>query len=285
MSVTQLLQRVEERVRDWSVVVEDKVEKENSVLVFGRRGSLPVVLKVMREQGDEWRSGEVLDAFGGRGTVRVHDYVEGAVLLERLNPGTRLAPLAMRGRDEKATEIIADVIQRMPHIPQFVKAFVTVEDWGKGFSRYLSTDDKQIPRSLVEQGQRMYARLCESQHDARLLHGDLQQYNVLYDNHRGWVAIDPKGVVGEIEYEIGASLRNPNEDRELFASPKIVARRLRRYESMLNINSDRVLKWGFAQAVLAAIWSVEDGFVVDSGKPSIMFANAMQSLLWPRALT
>ena len=43
-----------------------------------------------------------------------------------------------------------------------------------------------------------------------LLHGDLQHYNVLLDKDRGWVAIDPKGVVGELEYEVGALLRNPD---------------------------------------------------------------------------
>jgi hypothetical protein len=33
-----------------------------------------------------------------------------------------------------------------------------------------------------------------------------------------WIAVDPKGVIGEIEYEIGASLRNPYENPEIFAS-------------------------------------------------------------------
>jgi streptomycin 6-kinase len=43
----------------------------------------------------------------------------------------------------------------------------------------------------------------------RLLHGDLQHYNVLLDRKRGWLAIDPKGVVAEGEFELGAALRNP----------------------------------------------------------------------------
>jgi streptomycin 6-kinase len=278
MSVRQLRERVEERIRQWSVVAQHIVETQNSCLVFGRRGNQPVVLKVIRQPGDEWRCGEVLESFDGKGMVRVYEYSEGAVLLERLNPGTSLTGLALSGRDEEATEILAEVIQRMSHPRESLEAFVTVQDWGKGFHRYLASGDHQIPNSLVEQAQHLYGELCASQQGARLLHGDLQHHNVLFDDERGWVAIDPKGVVGEIEYEIGASLRNPSEAPELFASPETVERRLRRYAARLKLDPDRALRWGFAQAVLSAIWSVEDGFAVDANTPSIELAKAILSL-------
>ena len=32
--------------------------------------------------------------------------------------------------------------------------------------------------------------------------------NVRFDSGRGWLAIDPKGVFGELEYEVGAVVRN-----------------------------------------------------------------------------
>lgn len=280
-----LEKRVWERVRDWGVVVKDTLETQSSFIAFGKRGSQSVVLKVIRQPGDEWRCGEVLAAFDGRGMARVYEYIEGAVLLERLNPGTSLASIALDGRDEEATGILADVIDRMSPpcesldepSREALKAFVSAQDWGKGFHRYLASGDRQIPASLVEQGQRFYFDLCASQRDVRPLHGDLQHYNVLFDSGRGWLAIDPKGVIGEVEYEIGACLRNPFEKPELFASPEKVERRLKQFEAKLKLDSDRVLAWGFAQAVLSAIWSVEDGFAVDAGNPSLRLANA----IWP----
>lgn len=279
----QLKKRVEERVRDWRVIVQDTLETQSSFIAFGRRGNQPVVLKVIRQPGDEWRCGEVLAAFDGRGTARVYEQMEGAVLLERLNPGTPLASLALDGRDEEATEILAEVIDRMSHphelLGEPLKAFVNAQDWGRGFQRYLASGDDQIPVGLVEQGQRFYLDLCASQRDVRLLHGDLQHYNVLLDSDRGWLAIDPKGVIGEIEYEIGASLRNPYEKPELFASSETVERRLRQFEARLKLDSGRALAWGFAQAVLSAIWSVEDGFAVDAGSPSLRLANAIRPIL------
>ena len=282
-----MAERVEERVRDWGVAVQDTLETQSSFIAFGKRGDQSVVLKVIRQPGDEWRCGEVSAAFGGSGMARVYEYAEGAVLLERLNPGAQLASVALDGRDEEATEILADVIDRMSRPCESLdesareasKAFVSARDWGKGFQRYLASGDHQIPTRLVEQARQLYFDLCASQQCVRLLHGDLQHYNVLFDSDRGWLAIDPKGVTGEVEYEIGASLRNPYEKPELFASPQTVEKRLRCFEAKLKLNSDRALAWGFAQAVLSAVWSVEDGFAVDAGTPSLRLADAIRPIL------
>jgi streptomycin 6-kinase len=286
-SLKALSERVEERVRDWGVAVQDTLETQSSFVAFGNRGNQPVVLKVVRQPGDEWRCGAVMAAFGGRGMARVYEYVDGAALLERLNPGARLASIALDGRDDEATEILADVIDRMSRPCESsdepsrdaLKAFVSAQDWGKGFQRYLASGDLQISGSLVEQAQQSYFDLCASQRGVRLLHGDLQHYNVLFDSDRGWLAIDPKGVIGEVEYEIGASLRNPYEKPGLFASSETVEKRLRCFEAKLKLNSNRALAWGFAQAVLSAIWSVEDGFAVDAGNPSLRLANAIRPIL------
>ncbi|HKQ93709.1 MAG TPA: aminoglycoside phosphotransferase family protein [Blastocatellia bacterium] len=281
----RLEKRVEDLVRYWGVVVQDTLETQSSFIVFGKRGDHDVVLKVIRQPGDEWRSGAVMAAFGAWGMARVYEHIEGALLLERLNPGLQLAGVALDGRDEEATKVMADVIDRMslpcessdePSREEF-KAFVSAQDWGKGFQRYLDSGDRQIPARLVAQARQLYFDLCASQRNVRLLHGDLQHYNVLFDSDRGWLAIDPKGVIGEVEYEIGASLRNPVEKPELFATPETVERRLRCFEAKLKLNYDRALAWGFAQAVLSAIWSVEDGFAVDAGNPSLRLANA----IWP----
>ena len=274
----QLRERFEDRVRHWCVVINETLETESSLIGFGKRGDQPVVLKVVRQPGDEWRSGEILDAFDGKGVVRVYEYVEGAVLLERLSPGNSLAAIALNGRDDEAIEILADVIQEMSP-RQLVKAPVTVEDWAEGFERYSASGDDQIPKSLVEEAYRVYLELCGSQSSQRLLHGDLHHYNVLFDSDRGWLAIDPKGVVGEIEYEIGAVLRNPCEKPELFAQPSAVERRLKRLASRLSLDFGRALAWGFAQAVLSAIWTVEDGFAVDAANPGIVLAQAIRPML------
>src|SRR4051812_4840524 len=63
--------------RDWRVTVDASFETPSSMISYGRRDDRPVVLKVVKRLGDEWHSGEVLDAFASRGVVRVYEYVDG----------------------------------------------------------------------------------------------------------------------------------------------------------------------------------------------------------------
>jgi streptomycin 6-kinase len=270
-----LRRRFEERVQAWDLLVGETKKTETALLGFGMQNGCPVVLKVFRRPGDEWRSGAVLDAFQGAGVVRVYDYVDGAVLLEHLRPGSPLTDLVSEGRDDEATSIIAGVIAEMAHFHNTFDA-VTVEKWGKGFERYRASGDDQVPAELVKRAQGLYFELCSSQRDARLLHGDLHHDNVLFDSERGWLGIDPKGVVGELEYEIGASLRNPVKHPELFASAATVQRRLKIYTDKLEIDADRALAWCFSQAVLSAIWSVEDGIAVTSSDAVLLLAKAVE---------
>ena len=264
------------------MTVESTCVTDSSLLAFGSRDSQSVVLKVLRNEGDEWRSGAILEAFEGRGVPRVYEHVGGAVLMERLQPGQSLADMALGGRDTEATAILADVIAKLcPHAS--ANAWPAVEDWAAGFDRYAAGGDRQIPEDLVEQGHRIYSDLCVSQRHRQLLHGDLHHYNVLFDARRGWLAIDPKGVVGEIEYEIGAALRNPAERPQLFLQQSTIETRIEHFARKLNRDPARMLAWAFAQAVLAAIWAIEDGFLVDVSHPFIALASAIRPILWPRS--
>jgi streptomycin 6-kinase len=262
------------------VSIDDQFETESSVIAFGRRDDCRVVLKVVKRRGDEWHSGEVLRAFDGRGVARVLEHVEGAMLLERLDPGTSLAQIACDDRDEEATTVLAGVIASMSpgHAPA---SCPTVSDWGRGFSRYLATSDAQVPADLVRLAARRSEQLCESQRDVRLLHGDLQHYNILHDRDRGWVAIDPKGVIGELEYELGAALRNPTERPEVFTDPTTIRCRVSALSSALSLDAERITAWAFVQAVLSAIWGVEDGYTITAEDPVLRLARTLEAMLEP----
>lgn len=270
--------RVQRLARDWRLSIRESFETETSVVSFVTRDDQSLVLKVIKQEGDEWRAGEVLSVFNGTGVVRVFEQTDGAMLLERLHPGNALADLSLAGRDEEATEILADVIGKMPPVAT-PDGCPKVEDWGKGFERYLATGDGRVPRHLVDAAQRVFAELSVTQSRTRLLHGDLHHYNVLFDSQRGWLAIDPKGVIGELEYEIGAVLRNPFEQAELFLARPVIERRLKQFTSRLGLNYDRTLRWAFAQAVLSAIWGTEEGFEVNPTNSSLRLAQIIQQMI------
>ena len=270
-------QRLSGLVKAWGLTIEETLETKTSVLGFGWRHLQPVVLKVVRNPGDEWRSGEITRAFNGRGVASVLEMDEGAVLLERILPGNSLVPLVLGGRDDDATEILAGVIQEMADT-EAPALCTTVETWGNGFDKYLRSPDVAVPRDLVEEARDTYQHLGSSQRNRRLLHGDLHHENILFDDARGWLAIDPKGVLGEIEYEVGAALRNP-VDYPKFLSPDVIKRRIEIFGQTLNLDIDRVAQWAFAQAVLSAVWSWEDGDSVDSRMRVLQLARKIRDNL------
>ena len=262
----------------WGVRIDESFETAGSVIGYGMRDSRSVVLKVVKRPNDEWKSGAVVHAFGGRGMVRVLEHADGAALFERIIPGTALVELTRCGRDDHATEILADVIAAMSRTvaPPWCP---TVTDLGRGFAWYLTTADTQIPLPLVRRASAIYTELCETQRETQLLHGDLQHYNILDDRERGWIAIDPKGVVGEVEFELGAALRNPTERPDVFADAATIERRVRVLSTRLNLDADRVLRWGFAQAVLSAIWHVEDGDTIPTDSTPLALAAAIELMM------
>ena len=272
------LEQLKMKAAEWNVTLDETRETVTSVLGFGAREGRNVVLKVAKQEGDEFHSGRILQAFAGDGATRVYEFEMGAVLLERLEPGEQLVTLVKRAEDDRATEILAQVMNKLrDHQPPV--GCPTVADWGRGFDRYLQSGDRQIPRELVVEGRSLYQQLTASQRTTMLLHGDLQHYNVLLDNERGWVAIDPKGVIGELEYELGPLLRNPVDQPQLFANPATVNRRLETLTNLLHLDHTRALHWSLAQAVLSAIWDIEDGYHLDQNNPSLLLAQTLKPML------
>jgi streptomycin 6-kinase len=258
----ELNDRVLTCVRAWGVTIERTAATKTSLLVHGRRAGKPVVLKVVKQGGDEWRCGEIAAKFGGRGVVQVYEHMPGAALFEKLDPGEPLAALTLEGRDDEATDVLAMMLGRMvPGDPP--EDCPRVEQWAGAFVRQAGSGDERVPMALVEPAQRIYSDLAATQRNPALLHGDLHHYNVLSDRERGWCAIDVKGVVGELEYELGAALRNPIDRPDLFAKLDVVERRLEHFGLALGLDVSRARGWCFAQAVLSAIWSNEDGHDVE----------------------
>ena len=277
MSVDTPLHRLHTRAALWNVEIERTIDTDTSLIGIGRRGPQRVVLKIIKQGGDEWMSGAIVQSFGGRGVVQVHEFDDGALLLDLLSPGHSLASVMTEG-DESATSIIADVIRQM-NGTSAPTGCPDVMDWCAAFDRYLSSDDQRLPRALIEDARARFISLASSQRRPRLLHGDLQHYNILFDAARGWRAIDPKGVIGEVEYEVGAMLRNPVERPELFVSAATVTSRVTELSRLLNIDPKRTLEWGYVQAVLSAVWCFEDVQPIAADSPVLRLAHVIRSLV------
>lgn len=269
--------RIQAAVRHWGLTPDGPVVRTPSGTVgFWRRRGAPVVLKVPKPGTDEALAHLALEHFGSAGAVAVLDHWDGATLLERALPGDALTDLVLAGRDGEASGILCDVAAALARPEVLPAGFPSIEHWGRGFARHRASGTAGIEPVLLDLAEGLFLELAASQAQPVLLHGDLHHDNILRDAARGWLAIDPKGVVGEPAYEMGAMLRNPTEDPARFADSDIVGRRAALICERLGFDRRRVLGWAFAQAVLSAVWSIEDGF--DPGR-GLATAQAIEPLL------
>jgi streptomycin 6-kinase len=228
-------------------------------VAFVRRQAEPLVLKLLPQGSDEYRSAEVLAHWDGRGAVRLIEQAPGAVLIERAMPGADLSPLVQAGDDQAATLILCQVMAQLNRAPPPGARLRTISDWGDGFARNRAAAvTLGVDGALIDKAATLFRRLCETQAEPIVLHGDLQHYNVVRDAARGWLAIDPKGILGEPAYETGAMLRNPIASPQLCADSAIIARRAQQVCAQLGYPYQRVIGWCFSQWVLSVLWAIED---------------------------
>ena len=254
---------VHECAERWSLKVAEPFQPLSYNWVAPATGSdgAPLVLKVGFPCPEIRREIDSLRLYDGRGIARLleSDADLGALLLERLQPGVMLDS---EDDETKATIIAAGVMRQLWRPAPANHQFQTVADWGKGFERLHQRFDGGVgpfPTEMVTEAEETFASLLATSAEPVVLHGDLHHFNILSAEREPWLAIDPKGVVGERAYEVGAFMRNPWP--ELLSRPDvgvIMSRRLDVFSESLTIDRQRLRAWAFSQAVLSAWWSFED---------------------------
>jgi streptomycin 6-kinase len=245
----------------WGLTLGEPFELSYNYVVAATRGDgARVVLKVGVPDHEVRSEIAALRHYDGRGCVQLidSDAVAGLLLLERIEPGT---PLADLDDDDAMTAIAADVMLELwrPAPTRDVFAFRTVDSWAAGLAKLrarFNGGTGPLPAGLVDAAERTFAELFASAGERVLLHGDLHHWNILRAQRAPWLALDPKGVIGERAYEAGALLRN--HVLHLPDPARALARRLDVLSERLAIDRERLRAYGMAHAVLSAWWSVED---------------------------
>lgn len=235
----------------------------NYVVPARRTDGSNAVLKLGVPNEERTSETAALRVYAGRGCAALleADAEHGAILLEQLEPGDTLAPMAEEN-DARATSIAAAVMRELWQPVPDSHEFISVAKWGQGFQRlHAAFEDGYgpFPAYLVDAAERLFADLVASMAEAVVLHGDLHHYNILRAQRQPWLAIDPKGVTGEAVYEVGALLRNPYPYAVSWPNLKQVqGRRVDQLADELGFDRQRIVGWAIAQAVLAGWWTYED---------------------------
>ena len=185
------------------------------------------------------------------------DRKKGIMLLENVEPGK---PLSTVENDIEATNIAASVLKQLwkeTEINDFHLLKTTVQN-ELSLKRIIQENNEgfgPFSKELLSSALTIFNRLNSSISRYYVLHGDLHHYNILSCDNKGWVAIDPKGLIGEREYDVIQFLLNrlPSENKY-----NIVRDRIEIFVKELGLSKNRILLWGYVHAILSVCWSVEE---------------------------
>lgn len=198
-----------------------------------------------------------LEAFDGNGAVTILKF-DGklcAMLLERAIEGKTLSEVC--GEDyAKAIEIAVEVMKKLPRNPPDKSKFINLESWINGLNR---AAEENFALEKVGKARKFFAALVEPFERKILLHGDVHFDNILSARREPFLLIDPKGVIGEIGYEIAVFLNDLAGWTEHLPNQKeILASAVESFSKAFIISSSDLRKWAYAFAVLSAWWMMED---------------------------
>lgn len=216
----------------------------------------PVVLKIGMPYPEFINELKALTFYDGHGSVKLLAYDEQkyGMLLAQIQPGNTLKYF-FPNQDEKAVEYTCQVMEKLhAHPIGNSTEFQTIDN------KFLVFDSLKIPRRLQKQvdiARNFVKELSISAPKKYLLHGDLHHDNILLDDQGNAVSIDPKGVIGEAAYEVGAFMCNPEALCEQYNIPTLLNRRLDQFSQTLSIDRERLTKACYARIILSACWTVE----------------------------
>ena len=226
---------------------------------------LPVVTKdgqkaiLKLTDDDSERNGcELMVWWNGNGAAKVLAHAAGAILLERATGAGSLADMSWSGNDAQACRIICHAASRL-HLPRNAStpALTPLLYW----FRDLAPAAKKHGGILTHCAEVANILLSSPQNEV-VLHGDLHHGNILDFGTKGWLAIDPKGLVGERGFDYANIFTNPDlaaPTKPVAIEPEIFAQRVNIVSEIAKIERQRLLMWIIAWCGLSSAWFLQEG--------------------------
>ncbi|MGN6673893.1 MAG: aminoglycoside phosphotransferase family protein [Thermomicrobiales bacterium] len=231
----------------------------NYVAPATRADGTACVLKVSRYIDDTRNEIAALRLWDGDGAARLlaTDPERGALLVERLYPGTMLTTVAATD-DAAATVIAAGMVRQLWRPAPAQHGLRPLDSWCAAYDRNrdaLTRGADGFPAALFQRADAARHDLLASTTAPVALHGDLHHFNILRAQRAEWLVIDPKGLYGDPCFDICQFLRNPDPPVPLAVN----RRRLDIFCAALGLDRQRTKTWCLVHAVLDACWDFEDG--------------------------
>jgi streptomycin 6-kinase len=231
----------------------------NFVAPVVRADGARCVLKISRHIRETRNEIAALRLWDGSGAARLLAAAaeRGALLIEGLEPGTTLVEVA-ESNDDQATSIAAGVLRQLWRpVTDEGEGLRRLDDWCAAYDRNraaLVRGANGFPAAIFQRADALRRDLLASTATQSVLHGDMHHLNVLRAQRTDWLAIDPKGLVGDCAFDVCQFLRNPHA-----VPTRVNRRRLDVLCAELGLDRQRTRDWCFVHAVLDACWDFEGG--------------------------
>ena len=202
---------VHDLARRWSLDLERPFQPGGSASWVApvRRGGERLVLKVGWPHYEALHEADGLQAWGGEGAVRLHDFVvideTRALLVEACEPGTPLSRVLPASEQDA---VVAALLRRLWIDPPAGHGFRPLQSmcdcWADAFeAKYARcvAHGPQLDPGLVRAGVELLRGLPAGSERCVLLCTDLHPENVLASRRVPWLMIDPKPYVGDPTYD------------------------------------------------------------------------------------
>jgi streptomycin 6-kinase len=225
-------------IEAWNLTPDGKpfeTEYTRSLVLPVRQGTRPCILKIASAP-EEIRGAVLMTWWNGNGAARVLAHGGSAILLERASSQDSLAEMSRRGDDDTSLSILCRTLAAL-HSPRIVPPpsnLSRLAEWFQDLHRFASAD------MLLARGSAIADDLLVSPRDEVVLHGDMHHENVLCFGDRGWLAIDPKGLIGERGYDYANIFRNPDQQTAL--APGRFDARLEQVSAEAHLDPARLLR-------------------------------------------
>jgi streptomycin 6-kinase len=215
-------------------------------------------LKPFDDVDDELRGAHYLRWRDGHGAVRLLDSQGRDMLLEDAGDDLLSAHLDMHG-DSAATEIAAGVLEELfsPSPLAVPPEFQPLRDRFASLFKKAHFDRHAGTASIYTEAADLADMLLFDQRNVRPLHGDLHHDNILH-SPRGWLAIDPKGLLGDPAFDVANFFYNPLGHDALCLNRERIATMAEIFSRRLCLDRRHLLDFAFAWGCLSASWHAED---------------------------
>ncbi|MCA0047373.1 aminoglycoside phosphotransferase family protein [Mesorhizobium sp. B283B1A] len=255
----------------WKVSAPELIAETFSSRIWKvvREDGSPAVVKALKpfdDVADELRGEHFLAWRRGEGAVRLLGRDGHSMLLEYAGE-TLLSKVLDEQGDKIATEIAAEVMARLlsPSKHSFPSELQPLRERFASLFKKAATDRANGHGSLYVEAGEIAERLLSNPHDVRPLHGDLHHENMLH-GPRGWLAIDPKGVLGDPGFDAANMFYNPLDRDALCLDPERIANMAEVFATTLKQTPAAMLDHAIAYGCLSAAWHHEDDNAVEENR-------------------